>query len=1036
MPSNVDNLSQSPDALRNLTEDQTERLTTVLDDYLARLESGDSPNLQEILAQNSDIQEPLKLYIDKLGDLHNFAAGFSPHLAGTDDDEQGSGDSFEQVVAVKPLIGDETDVPHEGSTAPPTTDSATNASRVKDGATYDAAAAPKPVTANDSAQRVPTRVLTGDIDPEESPTVRKLGDFELLRVIGRGGMGIVYEAQQLSLKRRVALKLLPLISVLDARQIARFKNEAQAAANLQHPNIVPVHAVGNYQGVHYYAMRYIDGHALDAVIAALSYQKRLPQLPKNTEVTNAECEAEAQPDISAAEQWTVPPAYQIVVRLGIQAASALAAAHEDGIIHRDIKPSNLMLDKKGKLWITDFGLARRMTDHSLTATGDVLGTLRYMSPEQSKGQTALVDGRSDVYSLGATLYELLALEPAMAGENSPAMLRAIEQQMPISLKQHRPDVPRDLVTVIEKAMAKDRDERYLTAQDFADDLTRVLEGRPTLAKPLTLLELGTKWIQRNQRLVRVSAAIFTTALLFFAAGLAIVLNNSNQRRAAEMEAQQRVDELRSQSRAYLSIVKDLEGIPGTEAVRKRAYGRLLNDFRGFVSSVRQQVKTANELATALFYMSEVQCEMQDWPGALASLTEAEPLFREQVIKEPKRLEARLKLARCMTNLALVQSQLGNTQAAEQFAQQSLDIFDGLPNDDEVSSTLQYDRAKAANSLASLWMRTGKAQAAADMLAKTRERLGQSIARFPQQSDLKEMLFYVDNNLASALADSLPQQAVELYQSAVDIQTEICLIDNRVRPSADLALAYTNLGRAHARLEHIDEARTAYAKANEINELVRQLAPNNSEYLRNSCINLNNFAMAERRSGDNKSAESRFRTAIEILNKLCRESTDNAELEHELGGTYNNLANLLEKSGQFGEVDENYQLAIEHQEKAFHRAPSVSRYRAFLDNHYLNFVRWLTETNRFEQALETVQRRQALWPANDPQQVVIAGQLADAAVALASDKGRQAEAVRYGQAAKRALEVAKDAGLSVQSKLEQDSSSSLAKLKSLTESARP
>ncbi len=201
--------------------------------------------------------------------------------------------------------------------------------------------------------------------------MRKLGDFELLRVIGRGGMGIVYEALQLSLKRRVALKLLPLISVLDARQIARFKNEAQAAANLQHPNIVPVHAVGNYQGVHFYAMRYIDGHPLDVIIAAMKAKKSAVSAATNNQTpSNSQSDHSADHvDLSAADDWTVPAAWQRVVRIGIQAASGLAAAHEDGIIHRDIKPSNLMLDKKGKTWITDFGLARRLTDHSLTATG-------------------------------------------------------------------------------------------------------------------------------------------------------------------------------------------------------------------------------------------------------------------------------------------------------------------------------------------------------------------------------------------------------------------------------------------------------------------------------------------------------------------------------------------------------------------------------------------------------------------------------------------------------------------------------------------
>ena len=1015
MPGPVDNLSVTPDALRDLSEEQTERLTALLDDYLARLEAGDPPNLQEMLANNSDIQEPLKLYIGKLGDLHNFAAGFSPHLAGTDDDQE-PGDSFESLPTLKPLVADDTAV--DGSTTPP---------------------APQltAVAKNDSAQAVPTKVLTGELNPEESPTVRRLGDFELLRVIGRGGMGIVYEAQQLSLRRRVALKLLPLISVLDARQIARFKNEAQAAANLQHPNIVPVHAVGSYQGVHYYAMRFIDGHPLDAIIAALRH-KKLSNV-QDSAGTNAGDTGDASdvaPDLSAADQWSVPPAYQAVLRIGIQAASALAAAHEDGIIHRDIKPSNLMFDNKGKLWITDFGLARRMTDHSLTATGDVMGTLRYMSPEQSKGQTALVDGRSDVYSLGATLYELLALEPAMAGESSPAMLRAIEQQMPISLRQHRPDVPRDLITVIEKAMAKQRDERYLTAQDLADDLTRVLEGRPTLAKPLSWLERGTKWVQRNQRLVRVSAAVVVTALLFFSAGLTIVLSDRNRRLAVETENQQRFEQVNSQSRAYLSMIKELEGIPGTEAVRERAYARLLKDFRALVSSVRQQGASRAGLATALYHMGELQCEMQDWPAANSSLAEAEELLRERVVKEPKLLNHRLDLARCMTMLGLVASQTGNTQLAEKLGTQAVESLSALAQSQPDSSNLSYDRAKAANSLAKLWMSIGKAHAAENLLGGTVSQLEQDILRWPQQTELKEILFYAYNNLASVLAESSPARATELYQAAVDIQTQICTVDVRVRPSADLALAFTNLGRAHAREQNFEAARAAYSQAHEINGLVRQLAPSNSEFVRNYSINLNNLGMAERRAGDPKSAESRFREAVALLVELCVDSPNNAELEHELGGAYNNLANLLEKNGSFGEVDDFYQRAIEHQENAYRTAPSVSKNRKFLDNHLWNFSRWLTETNRCERALEIVGQRQALWPADDPQQVVIAEHLADAAVSLASDKRKQAEAQRYAMAAKRALELAQDAGLSVQSMLKQDSSSSLAKLKSLTESARP
>ena len=1032
MTSKIDNPSLTPDALRDLSDEQTERLTAILDDYLARLEAGESPDLQELLAKNSDIQAPLKLYIGKLGDLHNFAAGFSPHLSGSIDDEQDSSDTFEPVPAPKPLVSDDTDVKPDGSTSPPASESA------------------QPLAANDSAQRVPTRVLSGEIDPEESPTVRKLGDFELLRVIGRGGMGIVYEAQQLSLRRRVALKLLPLISVLDARQIARFKNEAQAAANLQHPNIVPVHAVGNYQGVHYYAMRFIDGHPLDAIIAALRHKKSLAAptasgtkahiKDANASQSNVEADAEekfeAAVDHSAADDWTIPPAYQRVVRLGIEAASALAAAHSDGIIHRDIKPSNLMLDKKGKLWITDFGLARRITDHSLTATGDVMGTLRYMSPEQSKGQTALVDGRSDVYSLGATLYELLALEPAMTGESSPAMLRAIEQQMPISLKQHRPDLPRDLVTVIEKAMAKDREERYLTAQDFADDLTRVLEGRPTLAKPPTLLERGIKWVQRNQRLARLELGLCAAALIFFAAGLTVILKARNERQAAEREARQRVDELRSQSDAYFFMVKDLEGIPGTEDIRKRVYTRLLNDFRGFVSSVRSEEKTPAELAIALLHMGDLQREMQDWSAAHDSLTEAEKMLRQQAIAHPSRLEHRRNLANCLTLLGLVELQQGDTDSAEKQLTQSTRVLSELIQLDGESSGLRHDRAKAANSLAIVWMRTDKKSAAAELLSQTKVELEQEIARWPENSDLKELLFAVCNNLAGVLAPTDPSRATELYAIAVDMQTQVCQVDNRLRPSADLAVAYTNLGRARSRQRQFEAARAAYTKANEISDLVRQLVPSNFNYMRDHSINLNNLGMAEQQTGDLQSAELRFRDAIAIQEKLCAEIPNSASLQHELGGTYNNLANLLEKRSQGNDVDENYRLAIDYQSAALRAAPALTEYRDFLDNHLLNYSRWLTETNRYDLALETVKQRQELWPANHPHQLIIARQLADAAFGLAADSRKRVEAVRFGQAAKQALELAQDAGLSVQSVLKQDSFSSLAKLKSLTESASP
>src|SRR5262245_30497034 len=209
-------------------------------------------------------------------------------------------------------------------------------------------------------------------------------------------MGVVYEAVQISLVRRVALKVLPFSATVYERQIARFKNEAQAAAQVNHPHIVPVFAIGQDHGVHFFAMQLIEGGSLSELL--------------NQWRDTADSTASAK---SRASTWShTGQAFarlKTISTIGIQAAEALHAAHEIGVVHRDIKPSNLLVDEKGKLWVTDFGVARCKSNSNLTETGSVVGTLRYMSPEQALGEAALVDHRTDVYSIGVTLYELVTL---------------------------------------------------------------------------------------------------------------------------------------------------------------------------------------------------------------------------------------------------------------------------------------------------------------------------------------------------------------------------------------------------------------------------------------------------------------------------------------------------------------------------------------------------------------------------------------------------------------------------------------------------
>jgi WD40 repeat protein/serine/threonine protein kinase len=374
---------------------------------------------------------------------------------------------------------------------------------------------------------------TSNIQHPASSTA-SLGDFRILREIGRGGMGVVYEAEQLSLGRRVALKVLPFAAMLDKQQLARFKNEARAAATLDHPNIVAIYSVGVERGVHYYAMQLIEGQSLAQVVEQLrgnndasssmldagSNKTSSIQHPASSIDTQPIARLTTLPDFSSKEY------YRSVAQLGIQAAEALDHAHQNGILHRDIKPANLLVecsqcshhaprDEKHhaerdaytlKLWITDFGLARMEQDAGLTMTGDILGTLRYMSPEQALAKRVVVDHRSDIYSLGVTLYELLTLRPAFTGDDRQELLRQIAFEEPRRLQQINARIPQDLQTIVFKAIEKNPGDRYATSKEFGDDLRRFIDHHPIKAKPPTFLHRLTKWSRRH-------VAVLWTALV-------------------------------------------------------------------------------------------------------------------------------------------------------------------------------------------------------------------------------------------------------------------------------------------------------------------------------------------------------------------------------------------------------------------------------------------------------------------------------------------------------------------------------------------
>jgi serine/threonine protein kinase/predicted Zn-dependent protease len=713
-------------------------------------------------------------------------------------------------------------------------------------------------------------------------TPRQLGDYLILREIARGGMGVVYEAVQQSLGRHVALKVLPATSLAGSSRLERFRLEARAAARLHHTNIVPVFGVGEHEGVHYYAMQFIQGQGLDEVFEEL---RRLrgglspeakPAQPSGSEATrartravthglltgqfperepagtgaeihNAPTEGLAVPATEAGGSGTAAPRssgsggsgisahselsatqaetryYRSVARVGLQVAEALAYAHSQGILHRDIKPSNLLLDARGTVWVTDFGLAKAEGADALTHTGDIIGTLRYMAPERFGGWS---DPRSDIYALGATLYELLVLRPLFSESDRVRLIDRVVHDAPVAPRKLDKKLPRDLETVVLKAIAKEPAQRYATAEQLAEDLRRFLADKPVLARRSSPVEQALRWCRRNKGL---AAGIVLAVLGLVAAVVVLSLSNAQiarnnrdlfaalherddalkaarqsevlaQASAAEATRQRgRAEAGEAQARAavdeFLTRVTEdaLLKAPGLQTLRRDLLRSALRFYDEFLKQRGDDPGLRAALADVHLRVGKILNDLGDGANAHQSFQSARTIYQALTKEKPDDRDAQAGLAECQFRLNGLPEAIG--------------IYEKLIKLDPANRRYRRDLAEAYNSQATRQSDTSKV---AEVLEAHRKALALReglVRELPDDPEARNNLGGTLNNLGVVLDRQGHQQdALAMYLRAVEQGEAAFAKAPQVIPyGLYLGTQYSNVARMLRALGRQDEA---------------------------------------------------------------------------------------------------------------------------------------------------------------------------------------------------------------------------------------
>lgn len=707
----------------------------------------------------------------------------------------------------------------------------------------------------------------------DKPKSQIMGDFRILREIGRGGMGVVYEAEQLSLNRKVALKVLPIDLSLSDDAVLKFRREAEAGGRQSHPGIVSVYSTGKQDGRYFIAQELVEGgHTL---------AERLDDLRKENEL---------------------PIGYfRIAAELITNVADALEHAHNSGVIHRDIKPSNILLTQTEQPKVTDFGLAKMEGALTLSRTGDFSGTPYYMSPEQASGHRNKIDHRTDIYSLGVTLYEALTLKRPFEGETSLDVLKKIIHYEPSDPRKMNPRLPRDLAVICLKAMEKDPNHRYQTMVEFADDIGRFLHGEVILAKPAGLSSMVWKLVKRNP----VVSTLSGIALLILVAFIGYVLLWSYPQIKAEknrtVEALQKAEDEKEKALAAEKDALDAKEEAKSEEETTQAVLDFLVGL--FESSSPEESLGADITAKEIFDLGvrEITDKFAD-----------QPIIR----------------ARLLSTMGNVYDSLGLYSEAEPLLEEAIIL------QRKIFGTTHPETMIVEANLARLYINQGRYDKAESLYLKILE--NNRLEKIKDDPDTLSLM----SNLANLYSNQdRNEEAERLYIEVLENKRRLLGNDHE-----QTLVSVNNLAGFYRRLGRYDKAESLFREA--VDGLRRVKGNDHPDTLRS----INSCGALYQCMGRYEEAENFYRESLEGKRRV-------------LGGDHpdtltsiENLASILNIQDRYHEAEQLYIEALEKRRRIFgdeNRYTLVSM--TYLANHYSKQAQYDKAESLFREAIEGLKR---------------------------------------------------------------------------------